>query len=88
MHHTSLKSIITHQAIQYTKGFAWSAGEIAEESDGSSDVEGAEEMDGQVNGFLDTDCMILQYFHSKKIDLEVLDVQTQKMMYIRNMQKR
>ncbi len=30
-------------------------GEIEEESDGSSDVEGAEGIDGQVNGLLDID---------------------------------
>ena len=35
-------------------------GEIKEESDGSSDVEGAEEIDGQVNGFIDTDCLKLE----------------------------
>ena len=41
-------------------------GERKEESDGSSDVERVEEIDGQVNELIDTDCLTLQCFHSKK----------------------
>ena len=41
---------------------SWSVGEIDEDDDGGSGVEGAEEMDGLVDGLLNTkwlDCIML-----------------------------
>ncbi len=66
MQYTSLKPFITHHPIEYAKGYPWSAGEMEDECDGISDVEGADKIDGQVNGFLYTDYLTSQHFYSMK----------------------